>query len=84
MSLNSWRPSPFIPGRRYRVREAFQAHRDRFQAGEILTYDRDAYSAYHGCTGYFFSQPSSDSLRSWAGYDNDDPARWNEFFEAMA
>ncbi len=42
VEIRPWRESPFVVGRRYRVRRDFTALRDSFRAGEILTYDSDA------------------------------------------
>jgi hypothetical protein len=52
-------------------------------AGEELKYDRDAYSRYHGYTGYLFSQPSLVHLRSWDISDDDDLEVWRELFEKI-
>src|SRR5207248_5203395 len=50
----TWRKIPFERGAAYRVRESFDALRDRFSAGEILFYERAGYSRYDNATGYFF------------------------------
>jgi hypothetical protein len=81
--IRPWRPSPFVVGRRYRVRRDFQSLRDAFRAGEVLTYVRDAYSRYDSYTGYFFSQPGASASRSWDIHDEEDLAVWRELFEAM-
>ena len=81
--MHPWRQSPFVVGHRYRIRRDFQAQRDSFRAGEVLIYDRDAYSRYDGCTGYFFSQLGAPRLRSWDIHDEADLTIWQELFEAM-
>jgi len=78
------RQSPFVAGRRYRVRRAFKALRDTFAAGEELTYDSDAYILYDGLTGYFFSQPGTARRRSWDISDRDDLEIWRELFEEIS
>ncbi len=83
VEIRPWRESPFVTGRRYRVRRSFEALRDTFQGGEVLTYERDAYSRYDGLTGYFFSQPGSDRLRAWDISDDQDLETWRQFFEEI-
>ena len=80
----SWRTSPFIVGATYRVRHDFQAHRGVFHAGEILTYEDDAYSIYDSCTGYFFSLPDAPNGCVWDVYDDEDPTIWPDLFELVA
>lgn len=81
--LRSWRQSPFIVGRRYQVRRDFTALRDRFHAGEILTFHSDAYSRYDNYTGYFFSQPGAQPLRVWDIHDDEQLDSWHELFAEM-
>jgi hypothetical protein len=59
----SWRECPFVEGRQYAVTHDFQAYGDRFRAGERLTFVRDAFSVYHGMTGYFFLDESGGDRR---------------------
>eukprot|EP01031_Cornospumella_fuschlensis_P020459 gene20459-25079_t len=74
----SWAPRPgpkrfnFTPGHRYRARCTFQALRDSFTEGEVMTFDRSAYSRYDGIMGYFFTQPGREGLRLFDLYDEDD------------
>jgi hypothetical protein len=65
------------------VRRDFKSLRDSFRAGEVLTYERDTWSRYDGCTGYVFTQPNTPQLRYWDIDDDDDLAIWLELFEAM-
>lgn len=83
VELRPWRPSPFVIGRRYRVRRDFQSPRDSFRAGEIFTYDRDTWSRYDGCTGYVFTQAGTPALRCWDIYDDDDLTVWLDLFEPL-
>ena len=83
IEIRPWRQSPFVVGRHYRVRHDFQALRDRFEAGEVLVYERDAYSRYDSCTGYFFSQPDVTYLRTWDVYDEEELEVWRELFEEI-
>jgi hypothetical protein len=83
VEIRPWRQSPFAAGRRYRVRRDFKALRNSFVAGEVLTYDRDAYSRYDGYTGYFFTQSVTEQLRSWDISDGDDLEVWKDLFEEI-
>lgn len=78
-----WRECPFEPGRAYRVRRSFVALRDSFTAGEVLTFDSDAWSRYHGITGYFFRQSGGGSLRVWDLEDDADVQDWRLFFDPL-
>lgn len=83
LETRPWRACPFTPGRAYRVRQNFAALRDSFTAGDVLTFDSDAWSRYDGITGYFFRQAGRDRLRVW---DIDDEAEiriWQELFEEL-
>jgi hypothetical protein len=82
-AIGPWRSSPFVVGQRYRVRRDFKSLRDTFRAGEVLTYERDTWSRYDGCTGYVFAQPSTSMPRCWDIYDDEDLALWLELFEAL-
>ena len=83
VEIPPWRESPFVVGRHYRVIRDFQALRDTFTAGEILVYERDAWSRYDGITGYFFSEAGSGELRSWDIDDGEDLGVWRDLFEEL-
>lgn len=74
---------PFKTGAVYRVRCDFVALRDTFSAGEILIYDRSAWSRYDGITGYFFRQEGREGLRLWDIEDDADLSVWKELFEEV-
>ena len=65
VEIRPWRECPFTRGKHYRVRKTFKALRDTFSAGEVMTFDSDAWSRYDEITGYFFRQPGRDHLRAW-------------------
>ena len=75
---------PFAVGRCHRVRRDFRALRDSFKAGDLLTFESEAYSRYDGMTGYFFSQPGVQHLRVWDLGDDESSAMWRELFEEMS
>ena len=79
----SWRQSPFVSGRKYRVRRDFKSLRDNFRTGEILTYAHDSYSRYDNYTGYFFSQAGTDNLRVWDVHDDGFLGFWKTLFEEV-
>ena len=79
----SWRASPFAVGRSYRVRRDFKALRDTFAAGEVLVYESDAYSHYHGYTAYVFSQSGREQKRVWDIHDDDTVESWRELFDEV-
>jgi len=81
--IAAWRTSPFTLGRHYRVRKDFAALRDSFTAGDILTFDSEAWSRYDGITGYFFRQPARETLRVWDIEDDADIQIWTELFEEI-
>jgi len=81
--IRPWRVSPFSVGRSYRVRRDFKSLRDAFTAGEVLTYESDAYSHYHGYTGYVFSQAGAEPKRVWDIHDDDDLESWRELLEEI-
>ena len=83
VEIRPWRECPFSRGRRYLVRKSFAALRDSFTAGDILTFDSDAWSRYHEITGYFFRQQGRDTLRVWDIKDDADILIWRELFEEL-
>jgi hypothetical protein len=78
------RECPFTRGRSYRVLQNFDALRDSFTAGEVMTFESDAWSRYDGFTGYFFRQPGREMLRSWDIADDADILVWRVLFEELA
>jgi hypothetical protein len=83
IEIRPWRECPFTRGRTYRIRRSFAALRDSFAAGEVLTFDSDAWSQYHGVTGYFFRQAGRETLRVWDIDDDADIQIWSELFEEV-
>jgi hypothetical protein len=84
VEIPPWRECPFTRGRRYRVRQSFDALRDSFTTGEVMTFDSDAWSRYDGFTGYFFRQQGREMLRSWDIDDDADILVWRVLFEELA
>ncbi len=83
IEIRPWRECPFTRGRTYRVRQSFVALRDSFTAGDLLTFDSDAWSRYDGITGYFFRQADRDSFRVWDIEDDAEIQIWRELFEEL-
>ena len=84
IEIRPWRECPFTRGRRYRVRQSFAALRDSFTTGDIMTFDSDAWSRYHGITGYFFRQSGHETLRVWDIDDDADIQIWSDLFEELS
>ena len=72
---------PFEVGAIYRVREGFEAMRDRFAAGEELVFAYSAYSHYDGVRGFFFRQLPGGAFRSWDTSGSGE--QWREHFERI-
>lgn len=79
---SSWRRCPFEVDRKYRVRHDLKVMRDQFVAGEILTYESEAHSVYHGQTGYFFHDESGAD-RVFDVADDVQGDDWHDAFEAV-
>jgi len=78
--IRPWRDCPFIVDGFYIVLKSFKALRDTFIEGEVLQFERDAWSRYDGVTGYFFRQENSAGTRVWDIGDDDDIEQWRELF----
>ncbi|WP_143525750.1 hypothetical protein [Rhodanobacter sp. C05] len=78
--IRPWRECPFAVDSFYVVLKSFTALRDKFVEGEILQFEKDAWSRYDGITGYFFRQKSSIFTRVWDIGDGDDIEQWRELF----
>jgi hypothetical protein len=74
---------PFLPGRRYRVKRSFKAWRDEFRVGEELVFRGCGESRYDGMSGYFFTEPGTETYRSWDISYRDDVKVWTELFELL-
>ncbi len=83
-TIRPWRECPFKPGMRYRIRQNFVALRDAFVAGEVLTFESDAWSRYDGITFYFFRQLERETLRVWDIDDDADIHAWLGLFEELS
>jgi hypothetical protein len=81
-STHGWRPCPFVVGKRYRCLKSFEAFRDTFSEGDLLTFVNTAYSRYDGMTGYFFSD-SGGRARSWDVHDDDDLGVHQQLFDEV-
>lgn len=80
----SWRSCPFVKGRLYRVVNSFSALRSVFAKGQLLTFERETYSIYDSCTGYFFICKASGELCSLDIYDDDETGKAFGNFEPIA
>ena len=78
----SWRDCPFALGKKYRVTRDAAPLRDRFTAGEILRFDCDTHSAYHGYTGYCFTDEAGRG-RVFDVADDQNGDEWQEVFVSV-
>lgn len=76
----SRRKAIFTPGARYRVKQ--KAH-GGFEAGEIVIFERVAYSHYDN-THYFEFHSESGAGKSWLLNDNDPLDTWQQIFELIS
>ncbi len=58
--------------------------RDSFEAGDVFTFESDAWSRYDEVTGYFFRQVGRETLRVWDIHDDADIQMWTELFEELS
>ena len=81
--MTGWRECPFVKGQVYTITRDVKAPRDEFRAGERLTYVDDAFSAYHGMTGYFFTD-EIDRDRAFDVADDEQGDEWQALFMPLA
>ncbi len=78
----SWRKCPFHRSEKYRVKKdvtrAFELN-----AGDILTYEDEAWSRIDGATVYFFSRVSDRLTFQWWLSDDDPLESWQQVFEKV-
>ena len=75
----------FEPGSRYRARLDFSSGPvSTFRAGEILVFERDAYSPYDDSFVYAFRSEADGTIKEWWLHDNEPKETWQQFFEACS
>jgi hypothetical protein len=74
----------FVVGHRYRVRKSFvSGGRFRFSVGEVVRFQRDAYSPYDNCFVYVFSSELDGAEKEWWLNEEQAPEIWQDYFEPL-
>jgi hypothetical protein len=74
----------FIPGVRFRVKQDFKSGpTSKFAMGEIVVYDREAYSPYDNRTVYVFRGEAGNDVKEWWLPDGQSQHLWREYFEPV-
>jgi hypothetical protein len=74
----------FVVGKRYRVRQTFRSGgKFQFFVGEIVRFQRDAYSHYDNCFVYVFISERDGSEKEWWLNEEQPPELWQDYFEAV-
>jgi len=72
----------FTPNLRYRVKQTFSSGpTSTFIAGEILVFERDAYSHYDNNFVYVFRAEGDGQTKEWWLPEGQPKAAWREYFE---
>ena len=79
----TWRSSPFVRGRRYRVLKEAPSHDGRLTAGELLEYFGAYVGIYDGVSVYAFTNELGQE-RTWVVHDDEPLESWSIFFAAVA
>src|ERR1022692_1949001 len=73
----------FTIGERYRAKKDFVSSATSFVAGEILVFDRNAYSHYDNSFVYEFKAESDGRIKEWWLHENRPAESWKEYFEPV-
>jgi hypothetical protein len=79
----SWRGSPFIRGRRYRVLKEAPSYEGFLAVGEVLLYFGAYVGIYHGVSVYAFMTDLGQE-RTWMLCDDEPLETWSSFFAPVA
>jgi hypothetical protein len=85
-SDSTWRPHPFVKGRRYLVRQAFRQEfpGSEFHAGVGYAFQRVGYSHADGSTVFTFRAHDADQPSYWWWWDDQADGCCAETFEEIA
>src|SRR6185503_5409752 len=78
----TWRGSPFVKGRRYRVLREAPSYAGTLSAGEVVEYFGAYYGIYDGVSVYAFTNDQAQE-RTWMLHDDEPLERWSDVFEAI-
>lgn len=76
--MSTWRSHRFKIGKNYGVVNHLRTPTSEFAAGEILTFESEAYSAYDSSTAFNF-RAADGTLKTWFLHD-DHPDNSGELF----
>lgn len=67
---DTWRSHRFRSGEKYGVINDLHTQTSEFIAGEIVTFEKTAYSAYDSSTAFIFKS-ADGTLKTWFLHDDD-------------
>ena len=71
----------FVPGCRYRVKQDFKSGpTSTFIAGEVLIFERNAYSHYDNSFVYEFRTEDGAETKEWWLLENEPKESWQHYF----
>jgi hypothetical protein len=74
----------FTPDCRYRVKQNFKSGPTSiFNAGEVVVFERNAYSHYDNCFVYVFRAESNGETKEWWLLEGQSGELWREYFELL-
>jgi hypothetical protein len=74
----------FAPGARYRVKQTFKSGPGfTFSDGEVLVFERDAYSPYDESFVYVFRSETGDQTKEWWLPETQPSEQWQQYFERV-
>lgn len=80
----SFIPNIFAPHGRYRVKQNFKSGpASDFITGEVLIFERQAYSRYDNCFVYQFKTEGGNAPKEWWLPEKYDPEVWRDHFEII-
>jgi len=75
----------FMPGRRYRVKQSFKSgSTSTFVVGEVLIFERDAYSNYDNSFVYVFRAEIGGETKEWWLLEAQPKELWQQCFEPFS
>lgn len=77
----TWRGSPFVAGRRYRVLKDAPAYEGRLSPGEVVKYFGAYVGIYDGVSVYAFTDEHGQE-RTWVLRDDEPLESWSSVFSA--
>jgi hypothetical protein len=71
----------FTPDSRYQVKKTFKSGpTSTFNAGDVVVFERDAYSPYDNSFVYVFRAESNGEIKEWWLLEGQSKELWREYF----